>query len=58
MKFTAAGDILIQRRIPSDYEGFEQVREQIEKGDARFFNLETTLNNGEFCGKQYFAEVI
>jgi len=55
MKFTAAGDMLIQRHIPSDYEGFENIKEQIEKGDARFFNLETTLNNGEFFGNQYFG---
>lgn len=55
MKFTAAGDMLIQRHIPSDYEGFENIKKQIEKGDARFFNLETTLNNGEFFGNQYFG---
>lgn len=55
MKFTVAGDMLIQRRIPKDYEGFAEIKEQIEKGDARFFNLETTLNNGEFFGNQYFG---
>lgn len=55
MKFTAAGDMLIQRRIPSNYEGAEKIKEQIKKGDARFFNLETTLNNGEFFGNQYFG---
>ncbi len=53
MKFTVAGDMLVQRRIPSDYEGFNEVKEHIEKGDARFFNLETTLHNGEFFGNQY-----
>ena len=37
MKFTVAGNMLIQRRIPSDYEGADKVRKQIEKGDARFF---------------------
>ncbi|MEE1043099.1 MAG: hypothetical protein UH854_03950 [Clostridia bacterium] len=44
MKFTAAGDALVQRRIYQGYEGFGEIREFIEKGDARFFNLETTLN--------------
>ena len=53
MKFTAVGDMLIQRRIPNDYEGFDVLRQYIEKGDFRFFNLETTLNNGEFFANQY-----
>ena len=53
MKFTVAGDMLIQRRIPADYEGFKEVKEFIEKGDARFFNLETTIGRGEFFGNQY-----
>ena len=55
MKFTAAGDMLIQRRIPADYEGMKEVKEQIEKGDARFFNLETTLHNGEYFGNQFYG---
>lgn len=55
MKFTAAGDMLIQRRIPADYDGMKEVKEQIEKGDARFFNLETTLHNGEYFGNQFYG---
>ena len=53
MKFTAAGDMLIQRRIPSDYEGFTEIKQYIEKGDARFFNLETTIGEGDFFANQY-----
>ena len=53
MKFTVAGDMLIQRRIPSDYKGFNEVKQYIEKGDARFFNLETTLGNMDFFANQY-----
>ncbi len=53
MKFILAGDMLIQRRIPSDYEGFAELKEYIEKGDARFLNLETTLHDGEFFANQY-----
>ncbi|MBR7165431.1 MAG: CapA family protein [Clostridia bacterium] len=49
MKFTAAGDILCQRRLPEDYEGFEEVKEYIARGDARFFNLETTVNYEGEC---------
>lgn len=58
MRFTAVGDMLIQRRIPADYEGAETIGSFIRKGDARFFNLETTLHRGGhygnyFCGGSY-----
>jgi len=54
MKFTAAGDALIQQRVPAEYSGFSKVKKFIEKGDARFFNLETTLNyEGECFASQF-----
>lgn len=54
MKFTAVGDILCQRRIAEDYEGFLEVKKFIEQGDVRFFNLETTVHNeGECYGNQF-----
>ena len=54
MKFTAVGDVLCQRRLPQNYDGFSEIRDFIMQGDARFFNLETTLNyEGEFWGNQY-----
>ena len=54
MKFTAVGDVLCQRRLPENYEGFEAVKEFIAKGDARFFNLETTVNReGECYARQH-----
>ena len=54
MKFTAVGDILVQKRMPENYEGFEEIKEFIEQGDARFFNLETTLNyEGECFASQF-----
>jgi poly-gamma-glutamate synthesis protein (capsule biosynthesis protein) len=54
MKFTAAGDMIIQKRIYRDYEGFGELAPFIRQGDARFFNLETTLNReGEACASQY-----
>ncbi len=54
MKFTAAGDAIIQRRIQKQFEGFEELTPFIEKGDARFFNLETTLNyEGECYASQF-----
>lgn len=53
MKFTAAGDMLVQRRIPEGSEGFGEVQKQICRGDARYVNLETTLHNGQFWGNQF-----
>lgn len=54
MKFTAAGDILVQKRMTHNYDGFEAVRDFIMQGDARFFNLETTLNyEGECFASQF-----
>ena len=54
MKFTAVGDILCQRRMAEDYEGFREVKEFIERGDAGFFNLETTVHKeGECYGNQF-----
>ena len=53
LKITAVGDMLVQRRIPHDSEGFAQVKEYIERGDARFVNLETTLHYGQFWGNQF-----
>lgn len=53
MTFTAAGDMLVQRRLPVGYDGFEELADFIKRGDARYFNLETTLNHGEGWGNQY-----
>jgi len=54
MKFTAVGDLLMQRRMPGEYDGFAEVRDYIAKGDFRFANLETTLNHIGTCyGSQY-----
>ena len=54
MKFTAAGDMIIQKRIFEGYEGFDELAPFIKQGDARFFNLETTLNHaGEACASEF-----
>ena len=53
MKFTAAGDAIIQQRIYEGFEGYSELEPFISQGDARFFNLETTLNReGEASGSQ------
>ncbi len=54
MKFTAAGDAIIQKKIPENYKGFNDLKQFIEQGDFRFFNLETTLNcEGECFASQF-----
>lgn len=53
MTFTAAGDMLIQRIMPTDYEGFDEVADFIGRGVARFFNLETTVFTGDHYGNQF-----
>lgn len=55
MSFSAVGDFLIQRSIDTAYEGFCEIRDYISRADARFFNLETTLHNGEFFGNQFYG---
>jgi poly-gamma-glutamate synthesis protein (capsule biosynthesis protein) len=55
MKFTAVGDMIVGRRIPEDYEGYEELRPLIMEGDARFFNLETTLNRVGECAASEFS---
>lgn len=54
MKFTAVGDAIIQRRIQDEFEGFKELKPFIMQGDARFFNLETTINReGECCASAF-----
>lgn len=46
--FIATGDAFITRRLPEGgYEGFEEVREIIEKHDVKFSNLEMTFHDHE-----------
>ncbi len=49
MKFTAVGDLLIQRRFPGEYAGLAEVKDYIRQGDFRFCNLETTVTDGKGC---------
>ncbi len=53
--FTAVGDMLIQRRISHETESFSEVRDFISRGEARYFNLETTLHYGEHFGGQFYG---
>ena len=53
VKFTAAGDMLIQRVISTEYEGFRDVSDYIRKGDARFFNFESIIYKDGIWGNQF-----
>lgn len=53
MKFTAAGDMLIQRVISTEYDGFREVSDYIRKGDARFFNFESIIYKDGIWGNQF-----
>ena len=55
MKFTAVGDILSQKRMTHDYEGFDRIRDFIAQGDARFFNFESTINREGECYASQFS---
>lgn len=52
MRFTAAGDTAIQR-VLAQYDGIDMVRDFINQGDVRFFNLETTVNKD--CYANFFS---
>lgn len=54
MKIAAVGDALIQRRLPSNYQGFDAIREWIGAADAKYFNLETTINREGECHGHVF----
>jgi len=53
MRFTAVGDMLIQRVISTEYEGFREVSDYIHKGDARFFNFESIIYKDGIWGNQF-----
>ena len=43
MKITAVGDCAVQKNLPKYYDGFDEIKQYIGRGDVRFFNLETTV---------------
>ena len=47
VKFTAAGDAMVLRRLPGNYPGFQELQSFINQGDFRFVNMETTIHNHE-----------
>lgn len=53
MKFAVAGDMLAQRRIHKDSDGFSEISAHLRKADARYVNLETTLHRGEYHANQF-----
>lgn len=52
MSFTATGDSIIRKRL-TNYPGFEEIQKEINRGDMRFFNLETTVHDYESYASQF-----
>ena len=55
MTITAAGDFMHYRMLPQRYEGFEDVKAFIGRGDVRFFNLETVFPDETCFGNQFYG---
>ena len=53
IRFAAAGDMLIQRLVPTDRPGFGAIKAYLKKADVRFFNLETVLHRGGIWANQF-----
>lgn len=53
IRFTAVGDMLIQRVISTEYAGFREVSDYIKKGDVRFFNFESIIYRKGIWGNQF-----
>lgn len=52
MRFTAAGDVIIQKSAGAPQ---KEIRDFVARGEARFFNLETTLNRAGECFASQFS---
>jgi poly-gamma-glutamate synthesis protein (capsule biosynthesis protein) len=55
MTITAAGDFMHYRMLPPRYEGFEEVKAFLGRGDVRFFNLETVFPDEHCFGNQFYG---
>jgi len=49
-KCTAVGDCMVSRKTNEQFTGFNTLTDFINKGDFRYFNLETTVHNFEVPG--------
>ena len=54
MKITATGDSILNQGFPEEgYEGFDEIKAFIGRGDARIGNLETTVTNWDTYPSAY-----
>ena len=53
MTFVASGDSLIVKHIPKDYPGFSNIKNYINRAEAKITNLETTLTDGTCFASSY-----
>lgn len=55
MTITAVGDFMHYRMLPERYDGFDEVKAFIGRGDVRFFNLETVFPDETCYGNQFYG---
>lgn len=53
MKIAAAGDILIMKRLPAEYQDLGEIRDYLAKADVRMANMETTITDGTCYASAY-----
>ena len=54
MKITATGDSILNQGFPEEgYDGFDEIKAFIERGDAKIGNLETTVTNWDTYPSAY-----
>lgn len=53
LSFTAVGDYILQKRLPIGYHGFQEISNFIKRGDARYFNFESSVPNEQCFGNQF-----
>ena len=53
MKISAAGDILIMKRLLPGYQDLLPIREFLMQGEVRMANLETTISDGSCYASAY-----
>ena len=53
LKIAAAGDILIMKRLPAEYQDLGEIRDYLAKADVRMANMETTITDGTCYASAY-----
>lgn len=55
ISIVAAGDFIAQKKLPGEYEGFLELKNFINRADARFINFELSTPDERCFGNQFFG---